>query len=74
MSSIDPQEFGRLQERVDVLVDAIKELTGKVEKMDQQLSEAKGGWKLLMALGTASATAGGALSWVLTHLPWKGPT
>ena len=46
------------------------------EKLDLvlgKLSEAKGGWRLLMALGGAAATAGGVITWLLTHTVTVGP-
>jgi hypothetical protein len=74
MNTIDLQEFGRLQAQVETLITAVGKLDGKVDDMGKQLAEAKGGWRVLMAIGGASATAGGALSWLLTHFTGKGPT
>lgn len=73
MNTIDLQEFGRLQAQVETLITAVGKLDEKVDDMGKQLSEAKGGWRVLMAIGGASATAGGALSWLLTHFTGKGP-
>ena len=81
MSTIDPQEFGDLRAQVRQLVEADREktemmraLSENVTAMRLQMAEARGGWKVLAAIGGASATAGGALSWVLTHLTGKGPS
>lgn len=41
------------------------------EKLDlifDKLSEARGGWRTLMALGGAAATIGSAVTWLLTHI------
>lgn len=75
MSDIDPQEFGRMQAQVELLLrsdsektELLKALASDVAAMREQMAEARGGWKLMMMLGGASAAFGGAISWVLTHL------
>lgn len=71
---IDPREFGRLEGAVDRLKTELNEVkqqqTAMDEKLDlvlNKLSEAKGGWKLLMALGGAAATLGAAVAWAVGH-------
>lgn len=78
VAGIDPQEFGRLQALVETLIksDEVKTellatLTADVTAMRLQLAEAKGGWRALMAIGGASASAGGLISWAISHF-WKG--
>lgn len=77
---IDPREFGRLEGAVDALKDelgAVKIKQAQIdEKLDlvlEKLTEAKGGWKLLMALGGAAATLGAVLSWFASHTFTIGP-
>ena len=79
MSDIDPQEFGRLQAQVEMLLksnqtltDALEALTASVTAMRMEMAEAKGGWKVLMLLGGASASVGSAATWALTHFFGKG--
>jgi hypothetical protein len=72
MAEFDPQEFGRLQAQVEQLLESVKTLSGKVDNMSQQMSEASGGWKVLMALGTVSAGLGSAATWALSHFTGKG--
>lgn len=81
MSDIDPQEFGELKARVEMLLESNRQLTEtiatlstSVQAMQLQMAEAKGGWKVLMAIGGASSIAGGGITWLLTHLTGKGPT
>jgi hypothetical protein len=38
--------------------------------IEKTLSEAKGGWKMLMLLGGAGGVLGAALTQVLHSLPW----
>jgi len=80
MSEIDPQEFGRLQAQVETLLasdrektELLKTLAADMTAVRLQLAEAKGGWRLLMAIGGASASAGGAITWALNHFTKVGP-
>jgi hypothetical protein len=79
-SMIDPREFGRLEGAVAALkteLDDVKTKQATIDaKLDQvldKLSEAKGGWKLLMAMGGAAATLGGLITWFATHTVTVGP-
>jgi len=78
LSDIDPQEFGRLQAQVETLIasdakktELLETLATDMTAVRLQLAEASGGWKLLVMLGGASSVVGGAITWFLTHLPWK---
>lgn len=75
MSVIDPQEFGRLQAQVETLIrsdqaktELLEQLATDMTAVRLQLAEAKGGWKLLVVLGGGAATAGSAMTWLLSHL------
>lgn len=74
MSEIDPQEFGELKAEVRMLVTAVRDLDGKVDTIHDKLTEAKGGWKVLMGLGGASSILGGLVTWFATHIMGKGPS
>jgi hypothetical protein len=74
MSDIDPQEFGELKAEVRMLVSAVRDLDGKVDTIHDKLTEAKGGWKVLMGLGGASSMIGAAVTWIVTHMLGKGPS
>lgn len=77
--SIDAQEFGRLQsdvehlsETVALLVASNKGLAEKLDKVQTTLSEARGGWRVLMWVSGASATVAAALTWIATHITFRG--
>jgi hypothetical protein len=79
-SMIDPREFGRLEGAVAALkteLNSVKDrqvaIDGKLDQVLDKLSEAKGGWRLLMALGGAAATLGGIITWFATHSVTVGP-
>lgn len=75
---ISPIEFGKLlaenesvRRDLEALVKSVDKLTTKMETIESTLSEAKGGWKVLMLVGGASATLGGVLSYVLQHIKFS---
>lgn len=74
MSDIDPQEFGELKAEVRMLIGAVRDLDGKVDTIHDKLTEAKGGWKVLMGLGGASSVLGGLVTWFATHIMGRGPS
>lgn len=81
MSEIDPQEFGRLEAEVsglrrdnDRLIGLLEKLEGRLQRIEEQLAQANGGWKVLVALGTISAGAGSAITWIVSHFTGKGPS
>lgn len=59
------REIGELKEDVRALM-------ATINGMRDQMNEAKGGWRTLMLLGGASASAGGVVAWVAQHLTGKG--
>ncbi len=74
----DSLQIARLEERVQTIVRDMEAQNVKLEAMSAQLdrvlstlSEARGGWKTLMWIGGASASAGGLVSWALNHLTFK---
>jgi len=44
----------------------------KLDGVANTLTEARGGWKLMMLLGGGAATFGSVITWVATHLSTKG--
>ena len=71
MSTYDPLEFGRLQERVDNLTETVDRLTRAVDSLNATLSEMRGGRKLLIGLATIIATVSGTLTWLATHIKYS---
>jgi hypothetical protein len=79
MSDFDPIEFGRLQAQVETLIasdakktELLETLASDMTAIRLQLAEAKGGWKLLVALGGASSALGGLVTWAATHFKFGG--
>lgn len=68
-----------LQEQVSAQGREIHELKGMVKAMADKLdsvastlTEARGGWRLMMLLGGGAATLGGIISWFASHVATKG--
>ncbi len=66
---IDPQEFGRLQAEVaaqrrdlDRMATSLDGMTKALTAIQDQLSEARGGWKIMLMVGGASATVGAVIA------------
>ena len=71
---VSPREFGRLESEVAALTELVKAQTvamqamkTQLDTMNQTLTEAKGGWRMLMMVGGGMATIGAALGYILTH-------
>lgn len=50
------------------LVNAVKDLSEKVDNIATTLTEARGGWRMLMLIGGISAAAGGILARMVDHI------
>lgn len=75
MTTIDPQEFGRLQAQVETLIasdasktELLQTMAADMTAIRLQLAEARGGWRLLVAMGGAAGTVGAAITWAVGHL------
>lgn len=67
MSDIDPREYGRLEARVDHLEGMVRDMSEDIRAMRDILEQSKGGWRVMVFLGSAAATAGGLVAWVVQH-------
>jgi hypothetical protein len=80
MSDINPREFGHLEGRVDALTssvaahaEAMKLMAKQLQTMNDTLTEARGGWKVMMWIGGGAGVIGAAVTWLAQHLTIKGP-
>jgi len=85
MMDIDARAFGQLEGEVKALkvaMDAQKEtleaqnaalaaLARELANVSTTLAEARGGWRTLIWIAGASASATGLVSWVLQHLSFR---
>lgn len=77
---IDPKEFGQLQSEVeslrrdlDRIVQSMESMTSALRVIQTQLAEARGGWKVMMAVGGGSAAVGAMIGKFLTTFGGKPP-
>lgn len=75
MSTIDPRDFGRLESEVEGLKElvraqtaAITSLTTQLHAIQGTLSEARGGWRMLLLVGGAGATLGAGVVSLLEYI------
>jgi phage shock protein A len=68
---IDPQQFGRMTEKVDQLEKSIENLNKSIKELTTRLDQARGGWKMLIAMASAGAAAATAFAWVVQHISVK---
>lgn len=71
---IDPVEFGEIKGAVSALQVQMSDLkarhavtNAKLDLVLEKLSEAKGGWRVLMLLGGAASALGAGLTWLVTY-------
>lgn len=65
---IDPIEYGGLKNEVAAIKAKQGQMDEKLDQVLEKLSEAKGGWRTLMLLGGAGATAGAVVPWLFEHM------
>lgn len=80
MTDINPQEFGRLQAEVlaqrrdlDRMATSLDEMAKAMHAMQDQLAQARGGWKTLMLVGGAAATCGALIAKLAVWFSQPGP-
>jgi prefoldin subunit 5 len=62
-------EIRHLQSDMDKMVEDMEEIKKAIIEINKTLSEAKGGWKMLLAVGGAAGVVGSAITWVVGH--WR---
>jgi hypothetical protein len=62
--------FGQLEGKVDMLEIDVREMKGDLKAVREILSEAKGGWRTMILLGSMIATLSSVVTWAITTF-WK---
>jgi prefoldin subunit 5 len=63
-------DIRHLQDDMDKLVASMTAMQNSLAEINTTLSEAKGGWKVLMMFGGAGGAAGAIVTQVIHSLPW----
>ena len=64
-------DIKHLQDDMDKVLESIKTMQATLTAIDKTLSEAKGGWKMLMLVGGAGGAVGSFLTYLTSALPSK---
>ena len=64
-------DIKHLQDDMDKLVASMLAMQGTLTTIEKTLSEAKGGWKVLMMIGGAGGALGAALTQLVNSVPWS---
>ena len=63
-------EIKHIQDDLDQIAAEMKEVRLALAEINKTLSEAKGGWRMLMLVGGAGGAVGGFITWLVGQ--WKG--
>ena len=64
-------DIRHLQDDMDKMLESMKTMQATLTAIDKTLSEAKGGWKMLMLVGGAGGAVGSFLTYLANWLPSK---
>lgn len=56
------RDLGRMEAQITTLISQVSALNVKVAAIDKTLSEARGGWRMLLLIGGIAGTVGGLLA------------
>ncbi len=62
------RDLGRMEAQITALISQVRVLNDKVDAIDKTLSEARGGWRMLLAVGGVAGTVSALLSKYLSLL------
>lgn len=63
-------DIRHLQDDMDKLVESMATMNKTLIDINNTLSEAKGGWKVLMMIGGAGGALGAVITQLIHSLPW----
>ena len=61
------RDLAKAEARIEILQQEVTALRGDVRMLLAFISEAKGGWKMLMISASVAGAVGSALTWFATH-------
>lgn len=64
-------DIRHLQEDMDKLVESMTAMQKSLAEINTTLSEAKGGWKVLMMIGGAGGALGAVITQIIHNVPWS---
>ena len=64
----DQRDIGRLEAKVEHLENTVKAMDEKLDILTGYMSEARGSWRTLLAIGGLASSCGAAVAWLIGHL------
>lgn len=64
-------DIRHMKDDIDSMVNTMKDMNATLISINTTLSEAKGGWKMLMLVGGAGGAVGSFLTYLANALPHK---
>jgi hypothetical protein len=65
--AVHETEIKHLQTDMDKMVKDMNDIKETLKAIQQTLDQAHGGWRMLLAVGSAAALVGGAVAWFIEH-------
>jgi len=66
--AVHETEIKHLQTDMDKMVKDMEDIKATLKAIQQTLDQAHGGWRMLLAVGSAAALVGGAVAWLIEHM------
>ena len=66
-------EIAELRRDIADLKDVFDSMADALQGIQVTLAEARGGWRTFVGIGTAFASLGAGLAWLIDHLIKRGP-
>lgn len=61
----EQRDIGRLEAKVEHLETTVKAMDEKLDLLTAYMSEARGSWRTLLAIGGLASACGAAVAWVI---------
>ena len=66
--AVHETEIKHLQADMDKMVKDMNDIKETLKAIQQTLDQAHGGWRMLLAVGSAAALVGGVVAWIIDHM------
>lgn len=63
------RDLGRMEAQIKSLTKQLEALTETVARLDRTLSEARGGWKMLIAVAGLAGVIGAGIAKLIAYIP-----
>ena len=69
--SLLQRDLAKAEARIEIMQQEITALRGDVRMLLNFISEARGGWKMLIISAAVAGSVGSALTWLIAHFGFK---